>query len=384
MRLGLFILLTLGCVLAHPQAAYAASAPLCRNIWIDSKLNESAIDKLTDLQKTMAGLRTALKQNAYSEDPMSSLKGLEQDPRELAYLLQGAYRLMISHPSAKEILTEKDHSRLEKGLKQMKWLEKTLGTYAVHVELLETAQAKGMAPDFIQFLTDRRNDVSQITLALLKDKNYLDKEISAVAELTEKMAKVDVPEGAQAAVWLKDSLKTEILRIEEKVKTTMAPLIRKPLYGYHEVEEGAHSFRRSLRWIKMYLNAYPGQFRLVSHPNKNLSDAELIAKYQDKFVLRYDSLGQIQIRDLDYALILKSVDALRKIKRNGEMTELLSQELGNFGRYNGVIVTADQARALMTQALKKDEGKIERKTQEMLTDYELRNSFKNIIVEDGK
>lgn len=380
MRFGLLTLLTASCFLALPQAF--AEAPLCRHIWISTDLKIEVQDKLTDLQGTLLKLRLELKKDSLSPDPLSVLKNLDNDPRELAYLLQGSYRLIIAHPRAATVLTAKDFSRLEKGLKEVKWLEKTLGQYSVQLELLETAQSKNLAPDFIEYLTQRRNEVSQKTYKLLKDADYLNKEVSAVNELLEKLAKIQWPPGFDSIQWIKQSLQSEIYRVNEKVQTEMAPLIRKPLYGYREVEDGAHAFRRSLRWIKMYLNAYQSQFRLVSQPNKTAGEQELVNKFQDKFVLYYDSLGQIQIRDVDYAQLIKSVDALRKIKRNGEMMELLSHELTMFGRYNGQAVTADSARIIIYDLLKKDDGKIERKTQEMLSDYETRNAYQDMIMED--
>jgi hypothetical protein len=53
-----------------------------------------------------------------------------------------------------------------------------------------------------------------------------------------------------------------------------------------------------------------------------------------------------------------------------------------FGRYNGQAVTADSARIIIYDLLKKDDGKIERKTQEMLSDYETRNAYQDMIMED--
>ncbi|MBO9666773.1 MAG: hypothetical protein J7501_08150, partial [Bdellovibrio sp.] len=62
--------------------------------------------------------------------------------------------------------------------------------------------------------------------------------------------------------WIHDSLKSEIERINEKVESEMAPLIRAPVYGYHEIENGAHAFRRSLRWLKVYIESYADVFTL--------------------------------------------------------------------------------------------------------------------------
>lgn len=381
MRLLLSIILTCAALLGH-SAAFA-EGPQCARIWLGKPdINMSVQQKLTDLQKTLLKLRQDIKAAADKNDPLAPLITLEHDPRELAYLLQGSYRLIIAHPMAKELLTEKDFKRVKKGLDELKWLEKTLGRYTTQIELLETAQKHEMAPDFIRHLQSRREQVSQEVYAELKKADYLDKEISAITELTEKISKFKIPENFDQRNWLKASLESELARIHEKVQTEMAPLIKTNSYGYHELEFGAHALRRSLRWIKVYLNAYPDHFILVKDKSAlSEKDTEMMTKYNGKFSLSYSGDGVLQIRDTDYARIIKYVDSLRKIKKAGEMQELLSQELTLFGRWNGQFIGRERAIQVISEPIKKEDGKLEKKTQEILIEFESRNGFEDILME---
>ncbi|MNK06307.1 hypothetical protein D3C87_242020 [compost metagenome] len=380
MKLMLSILFTCAAVLWHSPVF--AAGPQCRRVWLGpANINEAVHQKLTDLHSTLANLRKAIKTTEMQSDPLSALQRIDQDPREIAYLLQGAYRLIISHPSAKTLLSEKDYKRVKKGLDELKWLEKTLGKYSVQTELLETAVKNQLPADFIYFLAARRDQVSQESYRELKEADYLNKEISAVMELTDKFSKVEIPREFDQTQWLRISLQNEVVRINGKVSTEMAPLIRKDTYGYRELEEGAHAFRRSLRWIKVYLNAYSDHFSLVRDSNKSPATTELIERYKAKFSLRYDDAGPIKIRDTDYAKIIKYVDSLRKVKKTGEMQELLTHELTTFGRWNEKPITHEEAARIIESILIKEEGKLERKTKEILDDYEATAGFKDMIVE---
>lgn len=358
-------------------SSIALGAPQCQTVFKDSfNINESMEIQLAELKHALKDLRHEIKESKDRKDPMSSLKEIETDPRELAYLLQGAYRLILSNPQAQAILSGRDLKIVRRGLSELKKFEKDLGQYSVQTDLLKTARKSEMAPDFLRYLKDRRRKVSQSVYHKLKDDNYLNGNISAVGKLSQKIQKFQIPEGVDSKQWLQDSLASEIQRVLFKVQTEMAPLIRSPKFGYHEIENGAHAFRRSLRWLKVYIESYPDFFTLKQSA---ASDATVTA-FRAKFKIGYDEPGKIALKDTEYAKILEFVDTLKKVKKAGEMKELLTQELIEFGQWNGSKINREQAEQIMEQFFHQ-EGNLQKIAQDILREFEARDGFRFIFAE---
>lgn len=373
-------LLTIVCVIC-PMLAQAEGLA-CRRIFVADpySLNESLADQLSELRDAMKDLRRELKETADSKDPMSAVHELETDPRDVAFLLQGSYRLILSNPAAKDVLSEANLKIVKKGLNALKDFEKSFGEYYVKVELLKVAKKSKMPEDFIKHLKSEKQKLSKKLYRELKDHEYLDKDITAVINLSRKIQKFQIPENVDSRTWIRDSLYSEIERINQKIETEMAPLIRAPTYGYHEIENGAHAFRRSLRWIKVYIESYADYFTLVrTNPTESA-----VAKYADKFKLQYDEAGKIPLRDVDYAKIIEAVEVLRKIKKSGEMKELLTQELVLFKQWNGREVSPEESERLIEHYFNYDSRTLQLKSQEILTNFQARNGMRSILVERGQ
>jgi hypothetical protein len=353
----------------------------CRRVFADPyNVNQTLADQLVELRHSLKALRSEIKEAADSKDPMSALNDVEVDPREVAFLLQGSYRLILSNPAAKDVLKDGNFKIVNKGLNALKDFEKSIGEYNVKVELLKTAKKSKMPEDFVDYLKSERRKLSKKLYRELKEDDYLDKDVSAVIDLSKKIQKFQIPENINSRTWIRDSLKSEIERINEKVDSEMAPLIRAKVYSYHEIENGAHAFRRSLRWLKVYIESYADFFTLV----KTSPSEPTVAIYADKFKLQYNEPGKIPLRDIDYAKIIEAVDVLRKIKKSGEMKELLTQELVAFGRWDGRKISSAEAVKIIEQYFNYDSQALQSKSQEILADFESRNGMRSIIMEKGE
>jgi hypothetical protein len=354
MRRNLSFLLTLATILgllprlsvAAPQCSVVFEQPTELN---GASVQESIIDQLKDLKTSLQELRSELKEVPGRKNRLKVLESLDEDPREIAYVLQGAYRLVLAHPLAEEILAPADLKALKKGLKEMKWLEKTLGTYQVQSDLYKTAKKIKVAEDFQEFLARQRNRASDEAIEQLKSREFLDSEISAVTRHIQKLKRWDDMNVGRSRSLIQESLKSELDRVYEKVENEMKPLILKDRYTYKELEEGAHAFRRSLRWIRVYLQAYP---ELFTNMNKK-----------------------------EFNNLSRSIDELRKIKKPGEMREKMVEALAAYGQWNGIHLNVGETLEHIEPLMEKKFENIEAKTQEILEFYETRNGFRGIIKE---
>ncbi|MBO9666772.1 MAG: hypothetical protein J7501_08145, partial [Bdellovibrio sp.] len=185
-----FLIKVLTVVCAICPLVAQAEGLSCRGIFVDSyNVNDSMAEQLSDLKHSLKDLRKSIKEVDDSKDPMSAVRDVEVDPREVAFLLQGSYRLILSNPAAKDVLSGSNLKIVKKGLNALKDFEKSFGEYYVKVELLKTAKKSKMPDDFIKYLKSERRALSKQLYRELKDDDYLDKDVSAVVGLSKKIQK---------------------------------------------------------------------------------------------------------------------------------------------------------------------------------------------------
>jgi hypothetical protein len=384
MKYYLFVFFTLATVLGHSPVVQAR-AMSCESLFNGKPLVSTSIEEpLSSLRNSLDELQLALKNPVEEGDLLSPLKGLSEDPRELSYLLQGSYRLLISHPLAESILSEKQMRKLQDGLEQMKWLEKKLGQYQNSKDLAKAGRKIGAPEDFVAYLEAQRNINATIVTEKLRKREFLTDEISAVETLLRELQGMKKLNARITENYLPESLQKEIERVQEKVNLEMKPLMLRQKYGYHEVEYGAHAFRRSLRWLKVYIMAYKDHFTLV---DKNGPPTPAEKAQRDKYLYKEEALlnadGAIQLRESDFLTLVEMVAELRKIKGAGELRENLINALTTFGRWNGEPVDAAKATALISVRTEAKLQDVELRTQEILKRYEDNHAFQNMIMRDN-
>lgn len=348
--------------------SFGSGAPQCSKIFEASVAEVASIQdlislQLTELKATLLEFRQELKSSKGGKNRLKTLQELKEDPREIAYILQGAYRLILAHPEAGQVLSASEKKSLEKGLRDMKWLEKTLGTYSVQVDLLKTAKKIKAADDFVEYLTEQRKKSFHDMMEQLKDHDFLDKEVNAVSIHIEKLKRLNSLGKLNQQEWVRKSFQSELDRVREKVETEMKPLIQRKKYGYIELEEGAHAFRRSLRWLRVYLQAYSGYF--YTRESSPFSSQP--------------SSKKLELDVNKYRHLIESIEELRKIKKPGEMQEKLAEAVVAFGFWNGTPVNGANASLFIHPLMTQKFENIEQKTQEILELYEAHDGFRGIL-----
>ncbi len=380
MKVYLFAFYALTAVLGH-SSEVAARSFTCERIFQQAPETSTSIQiPLKALRQSLLELHTALKSQVLDGDALSPLKNLTEDPRELSYLLQGSYRLLLSHPEVQGILSKKQIQKLENGLSEMKWLEKQLGQYQNSKELVKAGRKISAPSDFLEYLENQRNLLSQKVLAKLQEREFLTDELSVIDTLVSELHSMKKLDRRVSQDFLLKSLRSEIERVQEKVEKEMKPLMLRPSYGFHELENGAHAFRRSLRWLKVYIVAYRDHFTLLPPLRPlNSADAALHDKYLPKDEVQLGLSGSIRLRETEYYTLLDMIAELRKIKGAGEIREDLTLALTDFGRWDGQFVDASQAATLISSRTEAKLQNAESRTQEILALYEKLNSFRNLI-----
>lgn len=383
MKVCLLLFFTLTAVLGHSRVTLARALS-CEGLFQGPPQVSTSIEEpLTALRDSLDQLNTALKNPylALEADALSPLKDLPEDPRELSYLLQGSYRLLISHPQATAILSEKQLRKLQDGMDQMKWLEKKLGQYQNSKDLAKAGRKIEAPADFVNYLEAQRNLNANIVIEKLRKREFLSDELSTVQSLVEQLQGMKKLDAKITQNYLPESLQAEIQRVQEKVNLEMKPLMLAKKYGYHELEDGAHAFRRSLRWLKVYIMAYKDHFSLVDKEGPPTAAEKVL---RDKYLSKEDALlspdGAIQLRETDYLMLVEMVAELRKIKGAGEIRENLTNALTAFGRWNGQPVDAVKATELISVRTEAKLVDAEIRTQEILHRYEQNNAFQDMII----
>lgn len=381
MRIRVFVHFAWVAILCHIGVAQAIPIT-CESLFkgpagVSASIEEPLValrDLLSQFQKSMLEPRE-------SEDVLSPLKDLPEDPREIAFVLQGSYRLLLSHPRVNDILSEKQIRKLQFGMDQMKWFEKKLGEYGNSKDLVKAAKKIEVPLDFLEHLKAQRNVLAQTIQNKLMKRGYIDLEISAVSGLIEELQGMRKLNSKMSETYLPESLQAEISRVQEKVDNEMKQLIMKPVYTFHEVEEGAHAFRRSLRWLKVYILAYRDHFSLLEQKAPATAyEARLRELYSSDLDIALSVDGQIKLREMDYYMLNDLIAELRKIKGIGEIKEQMTQELIAFGKWDGKPVDAVKATEIISYRLDDKLVDLEIRTQEILGNYESAFGLQRMIV----
>ncbi|MFS4457539.1 hypothetical protein [Bdellovibrio sp. HCB2-146] len=381
MRIKVFVHFAWVAILCHFSVAQAIPMT-CESLFKGpAGVSASIEEPLVALRDLLSQFQKSLLEPRESEDILSPLKDLPEDPREIAFVLQGSYRLLLSHPHVNDILSEKQIRKLQAGMDQMKWFEKKLGEYGNSKDLVKAAKKIEVPLDFLEHLKAQRNSLAQTIHDKLLKRGYIDAEISAVTGLIEELRGMRKLDSKMSDTYLPESLQAEILRVKEKVDSEMKGLIMKPTYTFHEVEEGAHAFRRSLRWLKVYILAYRDHFSLIEQKNPATAyESHLRELYASDLSIALSVDGKIKLREMDYYLLNDLIAELRKIKGIGEIKEQMTRELISFGKWNGRVVSAEKATDIVAARLDEKLVDLEIRTQEILGNYENAFGLRRMIV----
>ncbi len=187
------------------------------------------------------------------------------DARGILFSLEAILRLH----SKKEVLSKKDHKTVELALVQIKLLEDEFGAYGFGFEVLKEAKKRKLNLKFFE------DDVKKREKHFVK---ALKKQSSIMKKIEKSLEKVKWPDAKNHVPW---ALKKEIKRIHKKTDSKLRPLMEKEKYGHEEIEEGLHEFRRMLRWVALYFQAYSPLFSLKQSKSKGAKEKSLVKSYKN-------------------------------------------------------------------------------------------------------
>ena len=269
------------------------------------------------LKKYYTTINNLIRDILDSNDPKSMF---EKDFRGQLFAIEGILRLQLKSPKNK--LSNKENKQLEKILLNTKEIEDQLGAYSLLFELVEFTDKNVDETQLEQFKKRIKQEQEESFLKLRKQLGNYKK---TSKKDFEDLSKINWAEKEKK--FIKKSLKSELERINDKITKDLASLILAKKYGYEELEEGFHEFRRAIRWISIYIQGYKPFFSLGELP-KDLNDEnlKLVETFKDNpFCQLSKGEDLIEINALKYYRLSYHISHIGKIKTQGEMIYYLKE-----------------------------------------------------------
>lgn len=248
---------------------------------------------------------------ALKKSPRTMLK---EDARAIVFSLEAILRLH----SKKQVLSKKDHDTVEKSLVLVKSLEDDFGYVGEALDLLESARRRKL---------ELKSFEKTVAKRLKAFETLLKKKVPRLKKAKEELKKVSFP---KAQDHVPKALSKEIKRIQKKIKTRLRPLIEKETYGEHEIQEGLHEWRRMIRWVALYFQAYAPLFSLEKAKNPDTKEKALIKTYGPNPFCKLGK-GPIKIESVDFYLLSDYIVKTGSLKEEAEEVLALI-ELGFEGK----------------------------------------------------
>lgn len=244
-----------------------------------------------------------------------NVKDLPYHPevRSLLFSLEAILRLHIKGQAFNT-----DHTKtLEKCLVKLKDMEDALGAFSYAVEIRDYYHQHYKKDDKILKKNIKRNKEFF--------KKHLSQRIKGLKKVEDQLSKITWP---SAAGFIPGAIELEIKRIKDKTENKLKPLIFKKKYTDYEIQEGLHEWRRMLRWVSIYYQAYPDLFTLVPEKPHNNESKELKRLYlKDPFCILGPEKAKNKLSSLNFYQLSDYIKRLGDLKSTAEIPRTLN-ELG--------------------------------------------------------
>lgn len=205
---------------------------------------------------------------------------------------------------------------LNKSLVRLKELEDALGAFSYSYEIQDyMLQKTKQKPDCLaKNIKHAKKDFKKEYKHQVKSLKKTEKDL---LNLTWPDAKDFVPK----------ALNVEISRIRDKNNTKLKPLILKKKYTDHEIQEGLHEWRRMLRWVSIYFQAYKKMFYLTPEKPTSQQESELVRLYQkDPFCILGTKSAPIKLSSLAFYQLSDYIKRVGDLKSEAEIVRTLIHE----------------------------------------------------------
>lgn len=241
------------------------------------------------------------------------IKELSYHPevRGILFSLEAILRLHLRG----DFFNSKEIQILNKALVRLKTLEDALGVYSYAYEIQDYMfQKTKQKPKCL------KKNVKQSKKVFKKSYKYQVKQLKKSYQDLIKLAWPNV------ATFIPKLLNLEITRINNKNDTKLKPLILKKKYSDYEVQEGIHEWRRMLRWVSIYFQAYKSLFYLTPEIPAIPQEKELVRLYKkDPFCILGPKSAPIKVSSLAFYQLSDFIKRVGNLKSEAEIVKSLAQ-----------------------------------------------------------
>lgn len=369
-----------------------SAAPACQGVFLakpplsQDRLHTILTDLKIELQKLKSevaskGLRPAM--NEY----------IKKDIRKTIFAAEGILRLYIKNPKVEEYFSKKEIKTIESALMVIKELEDATGKLSLALELFISAQKfQNTDPKFIEFL-DRQVDRAALEFnQFLITGKWSNKSDNPLDHLNHSLEAVLFTHKKEDRDYIHKSFSKEVKRAIEKIDEDLEPLIQAKTYGFKELEHGFHEWRRLIRWFPIFMTSLPQHFILSTVPKRiSQKNQEIVDKYGNTEFVRVngDPEYALELNALSVYQISYLIKEIGRIKSEGETIYYLTEQLSEFGYWQGKRITKNEAnnivRVLVEQSANRSAIEatsslsIEERAHQLFKEYEQMQPLERLI-----
>jgi hypothetical protein len=231
---------------------------------------------------------------------------VRKDTRGLLFIVEGILRLYTKYAT----LNHQDEIKLTEAFNFIKKIEDMMGQAFFYKEMhdyyLTNFQEK------LPALEIDKNQKLEKLFQFLKSSQFEEEFIKVLNSIEEVKFQKDK--------FIVKSIIKEIKRIDKKIEYKLSSLIEKDKYGFHELEEGVHEWRRMIRWVALYLQGHKHLFALKL--KKKHRNEDIVKKYKDnKFCIL--SNGPYLINAKAYYMLSDFIVKVGNLKTQAEILYFL-------------------------------------------------------------
>lgn len=221
----------------------------------------------------------------------------------------------------------KGGKRIGKFFYDIKDLEDAIGAFDLRSSLLDEAISLKLSSSKVLELEAHLEETKKALAKLLKKRDWANGK--RLEKIRRQLYKIKWPGSNEDTLYLNSTIKERVIKLQDKIDSELAPLIRKKNYDYEALELGLHEFRRGIRWIALYLQAAKDVYALkdVAPSTLNEKDLAVYNAYHDN---KYAQLGnsktsKVLIPQIPYLYLTKFIHLIGEIKDKGEKNYYLEK-----------------------------------------------------------
>lgn len=231
--------------------------------------------------------------------------------RGILFSLEAILRLHLRGDS----FNSKEIQILNKALVRLKTLEDSLGIYSYAYEI----------QDYMFQKTKQKPKCLKTNIKQSKKifKRHYSHQVKQLKKSYKDLMKMSWP---NVNYCIPKSLNSEIARINSKNDTRLKPLILKKKYSDYEIQEGLHEWRRMLRWVSIYFQAYKSLFYLTPEIPETIQEKKLVSLYKkDPFCILGPKSAPIKVSSLEFYQLSDFIKRVGNLKSEAEIVKSLSE-----------------------------------------------------------